>query len=266
MRLRPAPRDGGIVFYRSDRGVFVNANVNSVSDTAFATTLGSNGTRVKTVEHIMAALSGLGIDNIVIEVDGPEVPILDGSSLGFTRRILEAGVAGQASSMPYLKVIKPVALKEGHAEVMALPFDGRMITYQIDYDHRLLGKQSMCVDLQKDDFIKELAPARTFGFLKDVKYLKSRGLAKGGSLENAVILSDTGVVNASGLRFKDEFIRHKILDFLGDMALCGFPIYGHFHVIRSGHTSNMKFFRKFLSSVDCWQILTGTSQPLKATA
>jgi UDP-3-O-[3-hydroxymyristoyl] N-acetylglucosamine deacetylase len=266
MRLRPAPRDSGIVFFRSDKGIFLNANVNSISDTAFATTLGSNGTRVKTVEHVMAALSGLCIDNVIVEVDGPEVPILDGSSAGFARRILESGIDGQESDMPCLKVIKPVTFKEGKAEISAVPFDGRTITYEIDYDHRLLGQQSMCVDLDKDDFTKELAPARTFGFLKDVKYLKSKGLAKGGSLENAVILSDTGVVNTSGLRFKDEFIRHKILDFIGDMALCGFPIYGHFHVIRSGHTANMNFFKKFLASVDCWQVLTETSQSLKATA
>jgi UDP-3-O-[3-hydroxymyristoyl] N-acetylglucosamine deacetylase len=266
MRLRPAPRDSGIVFYRSDRGVFLNANVNSIRDTVFATTLGSNGTKVKTVEHIMAALSGLCIDNVIIEIDGPEVPILDGSSLGFAQRILETGIDGQASDMPWLKVIKPITFREGKAEIKALPFDGRTITYEIDYDHRLLGRQSMDVDLDKDDFTKELAPARTFGFLKDVKYLKAKGLAKGGSLENAVILSDTGVVNTSGLRFKDEFIRHKILDFIGDMALCGFPIYGHFHVIRSGHTVNLKFFKKFLSSVDCWQVITETSQSLKTTA
>jgi UDP-3-O-[3-hydroxymyristoyl] N-acetylglucosamine deacetylase len=266
MRLKPAQRDSGIVFYRSDKGAFINANINSISDTAFATTIGSNGTRVKTVEHILAALSGLGIDNLVIDVNGPEVPILDGSSLGFVERIMEAGIAKQASNRPYMKITNPIMFKEGNAEICAVPYDGTMITYQISYDHQLLGHQKMSVELEGDNFITELAPARTFGFLKDVEYLKSKGLAKGGSLENAVILSETGVVNASGLRFKDEFIRHKILDFIGDMSLCGFPIHGHFLIGRSGHTSNTKFFKKFLSSPDCWQIVTEVEQSLKATA
>jgi UDP-3-O-[3-hydroxymyristoyl] N-acetylglucosamine deacetylase len=266
MKLRPAPRDSGIVFFRSDKGAYINANIRSVTDTAFATTIGSNGTKVKTVEHVMAALSGLNIDNIIIDVNGQEVPILDGSSLEFVNSILECGIAKQACNRPYLKVTKPVAFKEGHAEIIALPYDGRLITYQIAYDHRLLGHQKMCVELLEDIFTRELAPARTFGFLKDVEHLKSMGLAKGGSLENAVILSDTGVINTSGLRFKDEFIRHKILDFIGDMSLCGLPILGHFVVCRSGHTTNAKFFRKFLASSECWQIVTEVEEPLTASA
>jgi UDP-3-O-[3-hydroxymyristoyl] N-acetylglucosamine deacetylase len=266
MRLKPAPRDNGVIFYRSDKGAFINADIRSVSDTAFATTIGSNGTRVKTVEHVLAALSGLGIDNVIVDVNGPEVPIMDGSSIGFVERIMEAGIARQASNRPFLKVTKPVMFKEGHAEICVVPYDGRMVTYQINYDHHLLGQQRMRVELVEDNFVNELAPARTFGFLKDVEYLKSKGLAKGGSLENAVIISDTGVVNASGLRFKDEFIRHKILDFMGDMSLCGFPVFGHFLISRSGHTTNTKFFRKLLSSPECWQIVTEVEQSLKATA
>jgi UDP-3-O-[3-hydroxymyristoyl] N-acetylglucosamine deacetylase len=266
MKLKPAPRDTGIVFYRSDKGEHITADVNSVSDTAFATTLGSNGTRVRTVEHILAAAAGLGVDNMIIELNGPEVPILDGSSEGFVRRILDTGIARQASNRQYIKVVKPVFFKEGQVEVSVFPYDGTKISYQIYFNHCLLGEQKMTVEIGRDSFMRELAPARTFGFLKDVEYLKACGLAKGGSLENAVILTEKGVLNASGLRFKDEFIRHKILDFIGDIALLGFPIYGHFIVSRSGHTTNIKFLKKLLSSPECWQVVTGVDSALKATA
>jgi UDP-3-O-[3-hydroxymyristoyl] N-acetylglucosamine deacetylase len=266
MKLKPASRDTGIVFYRSDKGEYINADVNSVSDTAFATTLGCNGTRIRTVEHILAAASGLGIDNMIIEVNGPEVPILDGSSAGFVKRIIDIGIARQASNRHYVRVIKPVFFKEGHTEIAAFPYEGTKISYQIYFNHCLLGEQKMTVEIERENFMKELAPARTFGFLKDVEHLKARGLAKGGSLENAVILTEKGVLNASGLRFKDEFIRHKILDFIGDISLMGFPIYGHFVVSRSGHTTNVKFLKKFLSSSDCWQVVTGVDSALKATA
>lgn len=261
VRLRPAPRDSGVVFYRSDRATFINANINAVSDTAFATTLGSNGTKIKTVEHILAAISGLGIDNVLIEVNGPEIPILDGSSAEFVQMMLNKGIARQASKRPHIKVLKPMVFKEGNTEIAALPYEGRKITYQLYFNHCLLGHQRMSIELQEENFIKELAPARTFGFLRDVERLRARGLAKGGSLDNAVILSDTDVVNTSGLRFKDEFIRHKILDFIGDLSLLGFPVYGHILAYRSGHTTNLKFMRKFLSSTDSWQIVTETVQP-----
>jgi UDP-3-O-[3-hydroxymyristoyl] N-acetylglucosamine deacetylase len=266
MRLKPAARDTGIVFYRSDKGEYINANVNSVSDTAFATTLGSNGTRVKTVEHVLAAVAGLGIDNVIIDVNASEVPILDGSSEGFVQRILAAGIAQQASNRHYIRVTQPVFFKEGQAEVAVFPYEGTKISYQICFSHCLLGEQKMTVEVEKDVFTRELAPARTFGFLKDVEYLKALGLAKGGSLDNAVILTERGVLNASGLRFEDEFIRHKILDFIGDIALVGFPVQGHFVVSRSGHTSNVKFIRHLLSSPDCWQVVSGVDASLKATA
>jgi UDP-3-O-[3-hydroxymyristoyl] N-acetylglucosamine deacetylase len=266
MRLNPAPRDTGILFFRSDKGEYIKADIGSVSDTAFATTLGCNGTRVKTVEHVLAAAAGMGIDNMIIDVNGPEVPIMDGSSAGFVDRIADAGVARQAANRRFIKVMKPVFFREGQTEIAVLPHDGRKISYRIFFNHRLLGEQKMTVELDEENFLNELAPARTFGFLKDVEYLKARGLAKGGSLDNAVILTDTGVLNASGLRFKNEFIRHKILDFIGDISLLGFPIYGHFVVSRSGHTTNIKFLRGFLSSTDCWQVLAGMEESLKATA
>jgi UDP-3-O-[3-hydroxymyristoyl] N-acetylglucosamine deacetylase len=266
VRLRPAPLDSGIVFFRSDKDAFINATVNSVSDTTFATTLGSNGTKVKTVEHLLAAFAGLEIDNVIVEVDGPEIPIMDGSSVDFVEMILGAGITVQESCRAYIKVLRPVVFKDGKSEVSALPHDGRKITYHINYDHKLLKNQKWTLELDGDSFRRDLAPARTFGFLKDVEYLRSVGLAKGGSLDNAVILSDTGVVNSSGLRFENECIRHKVLDFIGDISLLGFPIMGHLVASRSGHLANVKFLRKFLSSADCWQIVSGAEETAKVAA
>lgn len=254
MLLKPAPKDTGIIFFAKGGEAPINANVNAVCDTAFSTTLGMNGTKVKTVEHLLAALSGLGIDNLYVEIDGPEVPILDGSSKHFVDSIVDAGIAIQPSKRPYLKIIKPFVFKDGDAEITALPYEGRRISYRIFYPHRLLGKQEMTFECGEDLFIKEIAPARTFGFLKDVQYLRTLGLAKGGSLENAVILNDTEVLNASGLRFKDEFLRHKLLDFIGDLSLMGFPVEGHMKASRTGHTSNLKFAKALLAASDCWKI------------
>ena len=266
MRLKPAPRDAGIVFTRTDKGVNINASVTEVSDTAFATTLGNGKGKIRTVEHLLAAASGLGIDNLHIEVDGPEVPILDGSAMGFVRAMKDCGLARQASNRPYLRVTRPVVFKEGQIEIAVMPYEGRRISYQIDFDHRMLGQQHMDIEIDEMSFAEEIAPARTFGFVKDVEYLQSMGLAKGGSLDNAILLDDNGVVNASGLRFDDEFIRHKVLDFIGDTSLAGLPIYGHFMVNRSGHSSNVKFLKQLLSSPECWELVTDVSQTLPASA
>lgn len=266
MRLKPAPRDSGIVFYRSDRDAYINANINSVTDTSYATTLSNGSVSVKTVEHILAAAAGLGIDNMVVEVNGPEVPAMDGSAASFSEGIADAGVARQASNRPYLKVTKPVVFKEGNAEITLLPHDGRLITYQINFEHRLLGQQQMDFELGAESFRNSVAPARTFGFLKDVETLQSMGLALGGSLDNAIVIDEGGVMNPSGLRFEDEFIRHKVLDFIGDISLGGFPIFGHFIVNRSGHTANTGFLRHFLANTDCWEIVTDIEHSLQASA
>lgn len=266
IRLNPAPRDHGIVFTRTDKGVTINASVTEVSDTAFATTLGGDRGKIRTVEHLLAATSGLGIDNLHIEVDGPEIPILDGSAVGFVTALRDCGLARQASNRPYLRITKPVVFKEGQIEIAVMPYEGRRISYQIDFDHCLLGRQQMDIDIDETSFAEEIAPARTFGFVKDVEYLQSMGLVKGGSLDNAILLDDKGVVNASGLRFDDEFIRHKVLDFIGDTSLAGFPIYGHFVVSRSGHSTNVKFLKQLLSSPECWELVTDISQTLPASA
>lgn len=252
--LKPAPRDTGIIFVRTDKDLAIKASIGSVTDTAFATTLGLNGTRVKTVEHVLATLAGLGIDNVYIELNGTEVPILDGSSLELTSLILNAGIAKQSKKRPYIRIIHPVALTDGNAEIAVFPYHGRRITYRIHFNHHLLGEQQLSLDLTEESFTLEIAPARTFGFLKDVEYLKANGFARGGSFDNAIILGETGILNATGLRFKDEFVRHKILDLIGDFSLIGYPIYGHVIANKSGHTTNLKFLKKLLTHPECWEL------------
>lgn len=266
MKLRPAPRDTGIVFKRVDKGVTVRATLASVTDTSFATTLSGDGSNVRTVEHLLATAAGLGVDNLLVELDGPEIPIMDGSAKTFSTKMLRGGLARQASNRPYIKINQPITFSEGQAEIAVIPYDGQRITYHIAFNHSMVGEQRLSLDLSTESFIEELAPARTFGFLKDVEYLKSKGLAQGGSLENAVLLSETGVLNASGLRFRDEFIRHKMLDFVGDISLVGFPIQGHFIASRSGHSSNVKFLHALLASPDAWEIVTGVGQSMRAIA
>ncbi len=264
--LKPAPRDTGIIFMKSAHDTAVKASLGSVTDTAFATTLGLNGTKIKTVEHILAALAGLGIDNAYINVKGPEIPILDGSSIELTSLILHGGIAKQSKKRPYLRILKPMVLTDGHAEIAAFPYNGRRITYRIHFNHRLLGEQKLSLELTEESFALEIAPARTFGFLKDVEYLKSNGFARGGSFENAIILGETGILNSAGLRFKDEFVRHKILDLIGDLSLSGFPIYGHIIANKSGHTTNIKFLKKLFSYPECWELISSEGrQPAVAS-
>jgi len=261
VRLKPAPRDSGIIFHRVDRMTVIRSHIGSVTDTAFATTLGDGTVKIKTVEHILAALSGLGIDNLIIEVNGPEIPILDGSSTELVSIILQGGIAKQGKKMPYMRIIRPVIMDDGHAEIAIFPYEGRKITFRIHFNHHLLGEQNLSVDLNEETFIREVAPARTFGFLKDVQYMMANGLAKGGSLDNAIILGDDGVLNSSGLRFRDEFVRHKILDSIGDFSLIGFPLYGHILSNKAGHSTNLKFMKKLISCPECWEIVSEVEQP-----
>jgi len=256
VRLKPASRDTGIVFYRSDKGALIRATLSSIVDTAFATTIGFDGIKVKTVEHLLAAAAGLGIDNLLIDIDGPEVPILDGSSTDLVGIMLEAGIAKQGKKRPYIKITRPVVYEDAHSRIVALPYDDMRISYSINFNHHILSHQELTVDLNEKNFIKDIAPARTFGFLRDVEMLRANGLAKGGSLDNAVVVGDEGVLNASGLRFSDEFVRHKILDAIGDMSLIGYPIQGHIMLEKSGHTSNMLFLKKLLNSIDSFSILS----------
>lgn len=254
--LRPSSRDSGIVFYRSDMKAFLRADIASVIDSAYATTIGNERTKVKTVEHLLAAFAGLGIDNAIVELDGSEIPILDGSATEIVGLILKAGIAKQGKKAPYLKVIRPILMEEGHSRIAIFPYDGRKITFRIKFDHHILGEQTLSLDINEENFIREIAPARTFGFLKDVQYLMTKGLAKGGSLHNAIILSDDGILNPTGLRFRDEFVRHKILDAIGDFSLLGMPIHGHIIADRAGHSTNTRFLKHIISHSDCWEIVS----------
>jgi UDP-3-O-[3-hydroxymyristoyl] N-acetylglucosamine deacetylase len=253
--LKPASRDTGISFLRRDKNTIIKADVGSVIDTAFATTIGQDGAKIRTVEHMMAALAGLGIDNIIVDVDGPEVPILDGSSTQLISIILQAGIAKQGKKMPYLRIKRPIIFDDGNSKVAALPYEGRRITYSIFFNHYGFGEQRLSIEINEETFAREIAPARTFGFLKDIEYLRTNGLAKGGSLENAIILGEKGVLNSSGLRFKDEFVRHKVLDSIGDLAILGFPIYGHIIANKSGHSTNIKFLKKLLAFPEAWDLI-----------
>jgi len=260
VHLKPAPRDTGIIFIRTDKELAIKASIGAVTDTAFSTTLGYNGIKIRTVEHILAVLAGLGIDNLIIEVNGPEIPILDGSSMELTSLILKGGIAKQSKKRPYIRITNPVVLTDGHAEIAAFPHNGIHITYRIHFNHYLLGEQNLSLELTEESFAMEIAPARTFGFLKDVEYLKANGFARGGSFDNAIILGESGILNSTGLRFKDEFVRHKILDLIGDLSLSGFPIYGHIIANKSGHTTNMKFLKKLLSHPDYWELVSEADQ------
>jgi len=266
VRLKPAPRDTGIIFVRTDKDAAFKASMGSVSDTAFSTTLGYDGVKIRTVEHMLAALSGLGIDNLIVEVNGPEIPILDGSSMELISLILNSGIAKQGKKRSFLRITRPVFFADGQAEIAAIPCDGRYITYRIHFNHHFLGEQKLSLEITEESFVKEIAPARTFGFLKDVEYLKANGFAKGGSLDNAIILGSEGILNPSGLRFKDEFVRHKMLDLIGDLSLIGFPIYGHIIADKSGHTANLRFLKKLISCQNCWEIVSELSAPSPAYA
>lgn len=260
--LKPASRDAGITFLRTDKNTIIKAHTGSVIDTAFATTIGNNGVKIRTVEHLLAAFAGLGIDNINIEINGPEIPIMDGSSTQLISVILNAGIAKQAKKRPYLRIKRPFVFEDGHSEIAAVPYNGIHISYSIYFNHYSFGEQRISLAINEESFIKEIAPARTFGFLKDIEYLRTNGLAKGGSLDNAIIFSEKGVLNSTGLRFKDEFVRHKVLDSIGDFSLIGFPIYGHIIANKSGHSTNIRFLKKLLASPDAWDIITDAEQAM----
>ncbi|MCI4626489.1 MAG: UDP-3-O-acyl-N-acetylglucosamine deacetylase [Candidatus Magnetoovum sp. WYHC-5] len=255
--LKPAPEDTGVVFYRKDKNVYLQAHVGQVLDTTFATTIGNERAKVRTVEHLLASLYALGIDNVYIEVDGPEIPILDGSAIEFATHIITVGIKKQKEKMPFIKITKPVTLNDGDkGNVSIYPYEGLRITFRMLFENHFLGEQVLTVDLNEEVFVTDIAPARTFGFLKDIQYFRKMGLAKGGSLENAVVFSESAVLNESGLRFTDECVRHKILDSIGDFSLIGFPIQGHIIANKSGHTMNVGFLKRLLMCSECWEVVT----------
>ena len=255
LSLKPAPAGSGIRFRRTDLGgVEIPARVSHVGAVAYATQLKLGEARVETVEHLLAALASTRIDNAIIELNTPEVPIMDGSSAPFIYLVQEAGVRTLAEPRKYLKVTRPVTLTRGDKQIALFPSDHFKVSYTIGFDHPLLRHQTRTIVLTEDSFIEDIAPARTFTFLKEVEMLRQNGLALGGSLDNAIVISDTGVLNSS-LRFEDEFVRHKILDLVGDFALLGHPVIAHAVVHRGGHALHTAMAAQLLQESDAWQLV-----------
>lgn len=242
--LRPASEHTGVIFHiRTPDGVReISPRPDIVTDTGLATTLSVGNARVSTVEHLLAAIRGLAIDNIHVDVEGGEIPIMDGSAAPFVLLLSKAGVTRQSAPRRVLRIRKPVSFSRDGKSIEAYPHDGFAVEYSITFPHRLIGTQTMRLTLTPRSFA-EVSRARTFGFLREVEYLHSKGLARGGSLDNAIVLDDCSVLNKEGLRFDDEFVRHKVLDFIGDMAMLDRPLQGRFVVSCSGHALNNEFLR-----------------------
>jgi len=264
MRMKPAPIDTGIVFIRTDLGGHqISTVAANTGDTSYATTLAQNGVIVRTVEHILSACAGLNIDNVFIEIDAEEVPIMDGSAGPFIRLIAEAGVRNQKKCQPTIKVIRPIFVREGNKQVAIWPADATSISYFIDFNHPLLKEQSLQYVPSEESYLREIGDARTFGFINDVQALQANGLARGASLENAVALGKDSVLNKEGLRYKDEFVRHKILDLIGDFSLVGMPVIGHIVAHKSGHALNAQMVNRILNSPQNW-VIVGVSDATAA--
>jgi UDP-3-O-[3-hydroxymyristoyl] N-acetylglucosamine deacetylase len=253
LALKPATADYGIRFRRTDLDAEIPATVDHVASIHYATGLAQGAVSVETVEHLLAALVSQGVDNVIVELSHPEVPIMDGSAAPFVYLIQEAGLRKLSVPRRYLKVLRPIELVSGDKRIAVYPADQLRITYTIHFDHPLLRQQTRSIELTPQSFAEELAPARTFGFLKEVEMLRQRGLALGGSLENAIVLGETGALNT--LRFEDEFVRHKMLDVVGDLALIGYPLLGNLVVERGGHALHTALAAKILSEPDAWQLV-----------
>ncbi len=265
VRILPAPAGKGIRFRRVDLDNFeLRADVASVARVAYATTLMSRGVWISTVEHLLSALYGIGIDNAYIELDNFEVPILDGSALPYTEAITAAGIVQQNQSRQYIRIIKDFVLKEGEKTLGIYPSETFRIKYEIDFPHPLIGKQTLDVELSGSSYADSIAPARTFGFYHEVEQLQASGLVRGGSLENAIVLTETGMLNNTSLRFPDEFVRHKTLDLLGDFALIGQPVLGKLVANRAGHALHTRFVAELLESTSHWVLHTAAEISVSA--
>ena len=253
VRILPAPVGKGIIFRRVDLDNFeLLADVASVARVAYATTLMNRGVWISTVEHLLSALYGIGIDNAYVELDNFEVPILDGSAAQYTEAIARVGVKQQRTLRRYIRITKPFVLREGEKTLGIYPSDIFSIKYDIDFPHPLIGKQSLEVPLTETNYADNIAPARTFGFYYDVEKLRASGLIRGGSLENAIVLTANGMLNDTSLRYPDEFVRHKILDLLGDFALIGQQVLGSLVANRAGHALHTRFVAELLESTSHW--------------
>ncbi|MFN3237897.1 MAG: UDP-3-O-acyl-N-acetylglucosamine deacetylase [Pseudomonadales bacterium] len=264
LTLRPAPANTGVVFIRSDvePPQEIPARTENVGDTTLATTIGSGEVRISTIEHLMAALSGLGVDNVFVEVSGPEMPIMDGSAATFVFLIQSAGIEEQNALKKFIKIKETVTVTgpEGvgwHNQSATLkPFDGFKVSHTIVYDNPVIKEQKASVNFSTTSFVKEVSRARTFGLMQEFEHLRERNLAQGGSLDNAVVVDDYRVLNDDGLRHQDEFVRHKILDAIGDLYLLGYSVIGEFVGYKSGHAANHALREALLAQQSAWEIVT----------
>lgn len=257
MRLKPAPANSGVRFRRMDicEHPTIIAHYHHVVDTLLATSIGFDGVVVSTVEHLMAALLGRGVDNVLVELNGPEVPIFDGSAARYVEILDEAGLREQDVFRQYLKVTKPFIIKDGDAYIKAAPSERFQVRYSIDFPHPMVGKQELSWPFDHSSFGREIAKARTFGFLRDVEKLQSMGLALGGSLANAIVFDERGLLNNGGFRYCDECVRHKILDFVGDLSLAGVPLIGYFEAYKAGHTLHNRFLKQLVANAATFSVL-----------
>jgi len=260
LTLKPAPVDTGIVFVRTDLepAVEIKAKAVNVGDTTLSTTLSNGDVKVSTVEHLLSAMAGLGIDNVFVELSAAEVPIMDGSAGPFVFLLQSAGIQEQDRAKQFIRIIKPVTVKDGDKEATFKPYDGFKVSFKIDFDHPLFDaeNQEASLDFSTTSFVKEVSRARTFGFMRDIEYLRSQNLALGGSVNNAIVVDDYRVLNEDGLRYDDEFVKHKILDAVGDLYLLGHSLIGEYEGVKSGHGLNNALLRELLNQADCWEFVS----------
>jgi len=260
LTLRPAAINSGIVFRRVDLShpVDIRAEAHAVHDTRLSTCLEAHGARVATVEHLMSALAGLGIDNAIVELTSPELPIMDGSAGTFIFLLQSAGLVEQGAAKKFIRIKKTVEVKDGDKWVRFEPYNGYKLNFTINFAHPVFAntKQNVTVDLGEHSYIKEVSRARTFGFMQDVENMRAQGLALGGNLDNAIVMDEYRVINPDGLRFEDEFVKHKVLDAIGDLYLLGHPLIGAFSGYKSGHALNNALCRALLADETAWEFVT----------
>ncbi len=260
LTLKPAPANAGIVFHRVDLNpvVKIEAKPENVGDTTLSTTLVNKDVRISTVEHLLSAMAGLGIDNAIIEVSSDEIPIMDGSASPFVFLIQSAGVQEQNAAKQFIRIKKSITVREGDKIASFHPYEGFKVSFAIDFDHPVFIDRSLSatLDFSSTSFVKEVSRARTFGFMDEIEYLKSKGLAKGGSIDNAIVIDQNKILNEDGLRYKDEFVKHKVLDAIGDLYLLGYSLIGHFDAYKSGHSLNNKSIRALMLQTDAWEMVT----------
>jgi|TARA_R110000772_G_scaffold267425_1_gene391392 UDP-3-O-[3-hydroxymyristoyl] N-acetylglucosamine deacetylase len=260
LTLSPAPVDAGIVFRRVDLDpvVEIPARAENVRETTLSTTLIANGEKVSTVEHLMSAMAGLGIDNAFVDVSASEVPIMDGSAGPFVFLIQSAGIEEQPAAKKFIRIKRPVTVEDGDKTASFLPFDGFKVSFSIEFDHPVFRERSPHaeIDFSSTSFVKEVSRARTFGFMHEIEYLRSQGLARGGSVDNAIVVDEYRILNQDGLRYDDEFVKHKILDAIGDVYLLGYSVIGEYRAHKSGHALNNASLRALIAQPDAWEMVT----------